>query len=214
MSRFLGPIHHWLFNKIIMFEEIEKNIIVNSVENLGIDRNELEEVIMEFPKAIGNKSLEAIIDTDNIHGWLQNKISIAEARQAKLITYLVEKCPVEGKELALNVYSLAGKAWGEEAKANNDVSNAPSIFKVLNNYVLEGMPCDNVNNVIATEMDLLSWEVTRCLHKEYWIQVSGDENLMYELRAALLTGFVKGANEKYNYVFSKDNGTLSHKISL
>lgn len=212
MSRFLGPIHHWLFNKIVMFEEIEKNIIDNAVSELGISKEELLDSIKEFPQAIGDQSLESIIDTNNIHGWLQNKISIAETRQAKLITFIVNKYPEKGRELILNIYKMAGESWGQEASGKYEINDAPTLYKIINNYVLDGMPCDNVNNIVDNESDLLTWRVARCLHKDYWLKAGGDIDFMYDLREALLTGFIKTANPKYQYSFDKSNGTLDHKI--
>ena len=49
MSRFLGPVHHWLYNKICLHEDLEKNIVSGFNERY---------------------------DTDNIHGWLQSKIKV------------------------------------------------------------------------------------------------------------------------------------------
>lgn len=214
MSRFLGPIHHWLFNKIVLFEDLEREIIVRSESKLGIDKNELMEATIEFPKAIESRNLEEIIDTDNIHGWLQEKIAIAETRQAKLITYITEKCGDEGKQLVLDIYSDLGYKWGQSSKERYDISNAPGLYKASNDFFLEGMPCDNVSSVIDAEMDLISWRITRCLHKEYWTKVNGDVSFMYELRAALLGAFIKGANDKYKYTFNMDKGMLSHRIEL
>lgn len=44
------------------------------------------------------------------------------------------------------------------------------------------MPCDHANNITINEEKLLEWKVAKCIHKKYWIKVSGDENIFYELR--------------------------------
>lgn len=58
MSAFLGPIHHWLFRKINLFETLEKNIVTAISEKYDEDKTieitkntqrEYEEFIPEKP---------------------------------------------------------------------------------------------------------------------------------------------------------------------
>ena len=82
MSLFLGKIHFWLFNKVLWFEGLEEEII-NLAQEEGLDVNTLgKEIKDKYGKRTENKNLEEIIDTSNIHGWLQNKIHSAEGRMA------------------------------------------------------------------------------------------------------------------------------------
>ena len=86
MSAFLGPIHHWLFNKITLFEDLEKDTNRSVAAKYGDQaltiQNEAEE---KYGACIPELPLENLIDTNNIHGWLQNRISIAEKRQAETL---------------------------------------------------------------------------------------------------------------------------------
>ena len=66
MSAFLGPVHFWLYDKIGRQEELTKAVALYASENGWIaDQNDY---IKDLP------ALEGVIDTGNIHGWLQNQI--------------------------------------------------------------------------------------------------------------------------------------------
>lgn len=74
MSLFLGKIHYWLFNKILWFEKIEECVITLALEE-GMDvKNIRNEIESKYGKKLENRNLEEIIDLENIHGWLQNRL--------------------------------------------------------------------------------------------------------------------------------------------
>lgn len=76
MSLFLGKIHFWLFNKVLWFEGLEDEIIKLAQEE-GLNVKKLSvEINNKYGQKTENKNLEEIIDTSNIHGWLQNKIIV------------------------------------------------------------------------------------------------------------------------------------------
>lgn len=218
MSRFLGPIHQWLFNKIKLYEELEYQIINNVEKNLDTD---IQDIVNSLNEKLGapipNKPLEDLIDTNNIHGWLQNKITIAETRQAALITYIIHNLGESGLNIIKNTYEAQGKASGSDAKNNYEVSTAQELYKTLNNYILDGMPCDNVNNISINEDDMLQWKVASCLHRGYWNNVDGDLNVLYTLGEIWITSFIRTANPQFEYSFSieenKGQKTLVHEIS-
>ena len=100
MSLFLGKIHYWLFNKIKWFEGIEDELLrLDSTFNV----EELDKICGERTP---DKPLEDIIDTSNIHGWLQERIIIAEGRNAYITKYLVNKGYLSSIE---KIYETQGK---------------------------------------------------------------------------------------------------------
>ena len=213
MSRFLGPIHHWLFNKIVLFEELEKEIIKNVNSELNTAINDIvNEAKVEYGDYIPNEPLENLIDTNNIHGWLQNKINIAESRQAKVITDIISKHGDAAFEIIKSTYKNQGKNCGLDAKEKFDLSTPADMFKTINNYILDGMPCDNANNVTINEDNLLEWKVTSCLHKKYYEQISSDVNKFYELRKVWIEEFVNNSSDDLSYEFSIENNVLVHRI--
>ena len=82
MSLFLGKIHYWLFNKIRWFENLEENII-DLAKSEGLDAENIrKDIESKYGKKLPNKPLEELIDTSNIHNWLQSQIHSAERRNA------------------------------------------------------------------------------------------------------------------------------------
>ncbi|KYH29600.1 hypothetical protein [Clostridium colicanis] len=202
MSRFLAPIHTWLFNKIKLYEALEKNVIDNLNNNPKTSILDiLKDIENRYPAPLDDSPLEEIIDLTNIHGWLQNRIRIAETRQAYLITKVVEKFGDEGFNLVKQAYIEQGKAAGCDAAEKYSVSTPEDLFKALNNYILEGMPCDNANSIMRSEEDIIEWRTVTDLHKDYWETVGGDAANFYELRRNWVESFIESANPEFKYSF-------------
>lgn len=72
MSLFLGKIHYWLFGKIQWFEGLEQEVLeFAKSKNLPVEEW-TKEVYGKYGYPTEDRPLEEIIDTENIHGWLQN----------------------------------------------------------------------------------------------------------------------------------------------
>jgi hypothetical protein len=210
MSKFLAPIHTWLFNKIKLYEELESFLVNNYTEKYGDEVDGIYKQIKdEFGYPLEDKALEDLIDVSNIHGWLQNKISIAETRQAALITNLYNNRGEEVKSIAIELYSKQGASCGENAKTNYEVTNAPEIYQALNNYILEGMPCDRVNVVTENSQDKIEWKNEMCLHRGYWETIQGDIHIFYELRDAWIKCFVESTNSRFTYKADRVNSIFN-----
>lgn len=209
MSKFLAPIHTWLFNKIKLYEELELSLVNTYTEKYGEEATGIYAQIkdrMGYP--LEDKPLEELIDVSNIHGWLQNKISIAETRQAALITGLYTTYGEEVKNIAMNLYSEQGSECGKDAAQKYEVNNAPQIYQALNNYILEGMPCDRANVITENSEDKVEWKNEMCLHKGYWESVQGNIALFYELRDAWIKSFVENANNNFTYSANRNTSTF------
>lgn len=218
MSKFLAPIHSWLFNKIKLHEELEKNLINGYKEKYGDDILTIAKNAEEkYGALIEDRPIEELIDTSNIHGWLQNKISIAETRQAAFLTEIFNRYGNEAMEISINAYAAQGSECGKDAASKYDLSTAPKIYEALNNYLLNGMPCDNVSSITTREEDTLQWRVGKCLHRGYWEIAGADINTFYDLRDNWIKAFVENANSNFTYaveLFDKSgNPTFMPKIT-
>lgn len=207
MSLFLGKIHYWLYNKIIWYEKIEKDII-NWAQDKELpvgtwvqDNNE------RHGPPLGTEPLEQLIDTSNIHGWLQARIESAELRQAALVTQVLNR-NMDFKSDLIGIYKNQGKAAAGEYKG--DAAVPEDIFNALNDYILEGMPCDRVNEIVSSNDNEFVWQTSICLHTPYWQKVHGNVSNFYELREAWVKAFVEKLNPYFTYVRSAEN---THRIS-
>lgn len=209
MSAFLGPIHHWLFNKISLQEQLENNIITEFKECFGKEAEIIaNNSVARYGEQISSIPLENQIDLANIHHWLQSNISKTETRLAYIIGEELSKHGDKAFEIVFKQFSLQGENCGMQAKAKGAVS-APLIYKALNDYLLEGMPCDRVNVVTESTDDLLVWETTECLHKGYWQEACSDIASLYTLRFQWIKSFVSSANPDYEFVNSKGDNINS-----
>lgn len=204
MSLFLGKIHYWLFNKIVWFEDLETEIIKLAKEE-GLEVDALsKEINNKYGEKLPKLPLEDMIDTSNIHGWLQGKIHSAEYRLATWTVKILEK--EEGKEKLEALYKDQGiKAAKEAIELGKSLNDAIDIFNAMNDYILDGMPCDRVNEVISQDGNKVLWKRTLCVHKEIWDNVGGDVNLFYELRDLWVKSFVNEVNNNYSYVSLGNN---------
>lgn len=204
MSAFLAPIHTWVFSKILLAEDLELNIKKVYIDKYGGNAKDVIEKSLAYGSPIDiTKSIEDIIDVSNIHGWLQDKIGKVETRIAFIITEMTKKNEKEAEVFACECFIEQGKMVGETSRAKEMPGSPEEIFNSLNNYLLEGMPCDRVTRPIKSEDDKFEWETTSCIHKSYWNTVEGDVNIFYNLRHEWIKAFVENSNEEYTYNFTK-----------
>lgn len=199
MSLYLGKVHYWLFNKILWFEGLEEEII-NLAKEEGLDVSSLAKEINEnHGEKLPNLPLEDMIDTSNIHGWLQGKIHSAEGRMAAWTTKLLNSNEKVKAKLE-NIYIHQGMKASKEVKEKLDpASNAMDIYDRINDYILDGMPCDRVNEVLVSTEDMVQWSRRICVHKDIWNRESGDVSYFYSLRGLWIKAFVNEVNGNYEY---------------
>ena len=212
MSLFLGKIHYWLFNKVLWFEGLEGEII-KLAKDKGIDVEKLEaEINSKYGVKTPNKNLEDMIDTSNIHGWLQGKIHSAEGRMASWTKVILEN----NQDYILDmrkVYENQGVNAANEAKESLENINAETIFNSMNDYILDGMPCDRVNEVIDSSEESIMWKRRVCVHKNIWENEGILVDVFYELREQWINAFVNTMNNDYEYVKLEDNiQSIRHKM--
>lgn len=208
MSLFLGKIHYWLFNKILWFENLETEIIdyFKDFDKLNAQKI-LELANSKYGQKLENKNLEEIIDQDNIHGWLQQRINSSEGRLAFIISNILNSDESYINDLE-KIYKNQAKKVSLEVKKEN--LNAKDLYTVINDYLLDGMPCDRVNDVYVIEDDLVKWKKTKCVHKEIWQNENIDVKVFYDLRDIWIDELIKNLNDKYEY--TKENDEFSIKL--
>lgn len=201
MSLFLGKIHYWLYNKIVWAEKMEQDIVLWA-NNQDLPGDQwLEEAIDKYGEPTGNKPLEDVIDTGNIHGWLQARIESAELRQAYIVTTLLSANP-DLKDGVTQLFKNQGEA---AAKVYEQAITTPEdAFNALNDFILEGMPCDRVNEVIISDETKHVWRTTACLHKLYWNQVDGDIGVFYSLRDTWVKAFIEALTPAFTYTKTEE----------
>lgn len=195
MSAFLGPIHYWLYHKIELQEQMVE-VVVTLGEEKGLThlRAEMNERYGAFSK----QPLEEIIDKNNIHGWLQDKVSRAEYKLADSVSQLLKKDISALERLKALFYQVGEKS--SAALLREEDLHLASVYKAISDSLLDGMPCDHAVVLTKQETDEVAWETVHCVHTAYWNEVGGDIDIYYVLREAWLSGFVESLGLKLKVV--------------
>jgi hypothetical protein len=191
MSAFLGPIHFWLYNKIKIQNNIVEDILDLS-ENTNLD---LRKSLYEKYGDGDLKPLDEVIDVGNIHGWLQNQISMVEYKLAIAVTEILNKNP----EIVEEIKTIF-RNNGSKYSTLSSESTIEEAFKAVNDTLLDGMPCDHVNAVVTQNDREAVWKRYECVHSKYWDAAKGDVSIYYSFRDEFIQGLLSTANIKYEKI--------------
>lgn len=197
MSAFLGPIHHWLYNKI-QFQEKFLSALLTATLQAEEERQFLAQLDSDWGK-VEKGPLEAVIDQGNIHGWLQEQISVSETRLAHGAAVLLDR-----SHGGWGGMEQAACEFGSEYPITGG-TDAEALFLELNNRLLDGMPCDHVNEILEQGPTRVLWDRRVDLHRSYWeaAGLGGDD---YDrLRGAWILGMLAGSGFSYY----RENGRFS-----
>lgn len=206
MSAFLGPIHTWLYNKIKLQEDITTAVI-----NVMTPEKKLEIISMldnKFSK-LPEGNLEDNIDTENIHGWLQEKVRLVEERYVYVISIILNENLAQINDIKSAVI-MFGKTYGIQTQVNS----LADCFKLMNDTVLDGMPCDHINQIVSEDESSLTYKRKDSYREELWGKYGQDINLYYDLRLSFINGLLAytqyrlKAVDSYTAMFYKDSITL------
>lgn len=192
MSAFLGPIHGWLFNKI-KFQKQLIDVIIQLAKSKEWSFD-LEERVNRRYEMLEDDSLENIVDTNNIHGWLQDRVSLVENKLAFVVTSLLEEDKDRLQSIKDEMESL-----GRENHFNQDITPGQA-YKALDDLFLNGMPCDRVNEVIRESETEIVWKQITDIHENYWNSIEGRVEDFNELRSSIIKGLLSGTKLDFSEI--------------
>ena len=192
MSAFLGPIHIWLFNKI-KFQDGMTDAILDFAEANGYSKDLRTRTDSRYG-VLEKGNLEDMIDTGNIHGWLQEKVSLVENRLAYVITELTEP-----DQERLSHITDAVLEFGKRNSADKNIGVRKG-YDYLESTLLNGMPCDRVNELVKETEDRLVWRQTQDIHGAYWNMIHGNAAHYYALRESLIKGMFEGSDIEFHQI--------------
>lgn len=193
MSKFLGPIHFWLYNKIKVQDSLTRFLADK------IFGHEAEAVLKGSQLKWGSLpggNLEESIDTANIHGWLQEQIGVVEKNMAQITSDIkdaegsLDKAESLAFEFGSNLDGGEQVLNHQEALEQGQYLLPSEGYQLIENLILSGMPCDRVNNVLEKDENHLRYEQTSEIHKAFWDEAGGDVADYYRLRDAMVRGIL------------------------
>ena len=221
MSAFLGHIHYWLYKKIQLLCEREALILEKTRFVIDDLADELHQIsVDQYGAPIDStKPLEDLIDHNNIHGWLQNKITVASVREASFIKDLLDTTTGdEGLQTiaaVLDAFAMHGRACGTVGKDSLAEINSTEIYNVLQNFYVNGMPCDGGDQIIENNPVLVQWVGDHRLQTNYWRTAGVDPDFMMLAYQTWFEFFVAAIDDNYEFIVTKDNDqriyTIKHK---
>lgn len=211
MSAFIGPIHYWLYNKIRVVTNREDFIYQKAYEVCGATAEEIREQVWQtYGAPLPETDLAELIDHENIHGWLQRQIKIVETREAAFIKELLAVCGDHAKKMVEEAFLEHGHETGQKAKEQDkyDIHTAPGIYKVINDFFLNGMPCDQADKILEAVPERVVWERGECLQQLNWQRAKADEAFMAALYQSWLTAFINAVNSEFGFRQAEPNNDI------
>ena len=189
MSKFLGPIHYWLYGKIGHQEELTRAFADVAGKHGWLGN------AADYTKAL--PALESVIDEGNIHGCLQARIADAETRYAALVLAIL----AQDEEQRFSQLQHAAFVLGRTNTLDTGVSPEEA-FKAFDSFFVNGMPCDRVNVITVNDADALTWQETQDVHGAYWperpeLYAMLRESVMEGMLAATAVGIRKLEGNSY-----------------
>ncbi len=198
MSAFLGPIHYWLFNKILHVED-RAFAIASAMESNG-KAETARSKIEEYGQRLAGADLAELVEGNSIHQSLYGLISKVEVFEAGLVEAAGDDYEIIKKAAEENGKEAAEKAVAKEGARPEDLE---SIYRFINDSQLEGMPCDPGAEVEPLDANRLAYRHIACNHISNWEYTSCPSSKMCGINNAWLKGFISGLNGDAEYTVEK-----------
>ena len=185
MSAVLGPIHEWMYNKVLVQEKIISEIASHA------DDKGWEHSVMAKDNF---KSLEEVIDLTNIHGSLFGMIEEVENRYATLVAELLQADMNRYSEIE-EVVTACGVLMAVPSK-----NTASDVYSAMEGKLLDGMPCDHAMRICEDTDSRVEVMRTLDTHSSYWTNSGLTGETYYDLRKAFVNGLLSNSGYSCNEI--------------
>ncbi|WBW50447.1 hypothetical protein O6R05_02580 [Peptoniphilus equinus] len=167
MSAFLGYIHHLMWDRIQFTEHLVQWLLQDGTP-------------LDFDQVgvIEKGNVSELIDPDNIHTWLSDRVHLAERRLEKAAAYVAASSSRE--DLIARAYD-----FGKQEDFHGTKIEA---YQQITSKFLDGMPCDGAC-VFTGSDDEVDFVVKRDVHEAFWNDVS----MYWDVRNAYIQGLIEPA---------------------
>lgn len=194
MSAFLGPIHYWLFAKIVTVES-RAHALAALLSDKGVD---VADLLADYGEKLQGADLAELVGGASIHQFLSGLITKVEVFEAQV----VERGGDDHFELLLATAQNHGRVMGSELASDGGgpPSTAESLANFIHNHALEGMPCDPGGDLAPLSDTELSYGHQACNHMMNWRYTGVDLAKMCRIQNAWVEGLTKGLCGNVTYV--------------
>nr|WP_320145820.1 hypothetical protein [uncultured Anaeromusa sp.] len=215
MSLYLGPIHYWLYHKIRILVEREQLLWESAAQ---IDADMVEEgremVWQTYGAPLPDEDLAELIDADNIHGWLQRQINLAELREAAAVRELLSRFGSAGQDMIKDVFAVQGKLCGLAArKDGQEDTDAAAAYAAFAGNVLNGMPCDRWDRLEQEDCKLTRWSNAGWIQAANWEKAGTDSQFLAQCHEVWHTEFFKALAPQLQYTMDIQGDLISRQVT-
>lgn len=175
----IGPKPRWEYRKIELLNELNGEIQKEAEKNgCNLSRN----YTVDMP------DLDRNCDPMNVHGWIQNILDLVEGNFAGLCEEIIHN---DSEAL----HDLKDIAYRFGYKHAADTVDPLSAYQLVDDVILNGMPCDDVNVITRQTEDEITWYEKQDMHEKYW----NDEKIYRVLRNEVIRGLLAKSPVNYSY---------------
>jgi hypothetical protein len=178
MSEQIGPIHNWVFNKI-KFQEKEVATLLALSDKVNVD---------DVAGTVEKGNLIDIVNTPNIHAFLQERIHITERRLAMSVESLL-KNGFTLEDIKKTLFDFGA------ANAFDSAVSAPKAYELLSALMVSGMPCDRIESVEEKSETRIIFKENKDIHTEFW----NDKSLYQVLKDEVIKGLLSRTALSYSH---------------
>jgi hypothetical protein len=173
----LDPIYDKLYQKILLQEELIKDIITEA-QKQGWDDGSLSDRFLKTEAG----PLQIAVACEDIEKGLRELIDNVESRYASLVSLLLSADPTRLATIEKVAYTFGAK----HAIPRN--SNPSEAYQLFEEFFLDGMPEEQARQPLMQNDSACSWQLLKDPHCLYWTSVSSDSKIYYALRKKILEG--------------------------
>jgi hypothetical protein len=195
MSLFLGPIHQWMFNKILILESRAFSI-AKALESAGVERDAVNKAVSEYGEKLAGQDLADMLGDNSIHQFLYGLIAKVQIFEASLVDLAKNSF-----DAVLAVAESHGKQTASDGLKASGAKSASleDIYRLIHDNQLEGMPCDPGAQTTSLSPGKIGYYHSTCNHIQNWEYTDVDIKRMCALTNAWIKGFIAGVNGTASY---------------
>jgi len=202
MEKNFTPVQTVQLGRIRIQENLEKMIAeALDMKKDGLGTTLIGEALDKFGRTTADDAFSQDSDHMKGHAWLENAVTSSEKRIAYMIKGALDANP-KYLSVVKEVYRDCAYTLGYQIKSKNTITGLEEAYAALDSVVLDGMPCDKVNQIESVTADTLVWSGSKDVHRENFEAAGLSSDIFPSLR------------ETFNRELLKALGNFSYSLEI
>lgn len=202
MDNNFTPVQTVQLGRIRIQENLEKMIAeALDMKKDGLGTTLIGEALVKFGGTTADDNFSQGSDHMRGHAWLENAGMNSEKRIAYMIKGALDANP-KYLSVIMEVYRDCAYTLGYQIKSKNIITGLEEAYAALDSVVLDGMPCDKVNQIESVTADTLVWTGSKDVHNANFTAAGLSKDMFPSLR------------ETFNKELLKALGNFSYSLEV